>query len=124
MASNISTSMSVAEHLEPEDRIPTITKFRELAARIRSHFRESGSGPTDLSDDALREFSKTAMPEGFVVLRHALDFDAQLKLARKSFDEYAFFPHNNLSALGQQNLSRDAHLKKGRFFNLNPYTAG
>jgi len=87
----------------------TMIKFRELTATLRSHFRAGNC--SDLSDEALLSFSSVALPKDFAVLRNALDYRSQLDLARRSIEEYAYFPHNNLSALGQS-VSRETYLKK------------
>ena len=101
------------------DTMQTLKRFRDLSARLRTHFKSSAS-ETDFTDEGLLKLvaggegeRAAELPKGFAVMRNALDYKEQLQWARKSFEEYAFFPHNNLSALRQECTDRQAHLKKG-----------
>lgn len=96
--STISTASCTLEEMQA-----TLTRFRELCGALRTHFRSSPSAATtvDRSDQSLKQFSDCGLPQGFAVLRGVLSLDQQLELARKAMEEYAFYPHNNLTALGK-----------------------
>lgn len=93
--------------------LETTARFREYSTRIRTFFQKSD---VDIKD-FFERFCSVPYPSGLVVLSGALNLETQLSLARQSIDEYAFYPHNNLSALGKhsQPLSRYDHLKHIRW---------
>lgn len=94
----------------------TMTKFRDLCGALRKHFRAGTDHGIDTSDEGLLNFSNAQLPKGFAVLKGALSYEAQLTLARKAMEEYAFYPHNNLTALGKDLPAGkpEAQLKKSK----------
>ena len=85
-----------------------------------NHFVDQYSRENSIHD---REFIENNLPPGCILVRNAISTLDQIKLAKVCLETFAYFPHNNVSALIQnvfeyEKLTREEFLRKLKWSNL------